>query len=178
MIHINTYHISIKCMNVKPSGMLHRISVASLLLEYVPHPMAGRRFLRNEALRICHQGSEIARGIINFSSEELWEAQCKWKVCEGQKYGWNFQYDSSIFQRRAAKRVKHRVSTFQHLLCCDFKHLLFKFTMTHGEYHHGWLLELPNWVCLGSEFPNHKDRNGHPRLTPNEGTNKRVGWLI
>eukprot|EP00434_Breviolum_minutum_P027261 symbB.v1.2.024107.t1/scaffold2259.1/size84200/3 len=28
-------------------------------------------FLRNEALRICHQGSEIARGIINFSSEEL-----------------------------------------------------------------------------------------------------------
>ncbi|CAL1126435.1 unnamed protein product [Cladocopium goreaui] len=28
-------------------------------------------FLRNEALRICHEGNEIARGIINFSSEEL-----------------------------------------------------------------------------------------------------------
>eukprot|EP00438_Fugacium_kawagutii_P002806 Skav214092 [mRNA] locus=scaffold1185:18175:21904:+ [translate_table: standard] len=28
-------------------------------------------FLHNEALRICHQGNEIARGIINFSSEEL-----------------------------------------------------------------------------------------------------------
>lgn len=77
--------------------LLHRISVANLLLEYEPpeisggkrglrffrpskfpiwkfvvHPVAGRRFLRNEALRICHQGSEIARGIINFSSEELW----------------------------------------------------------------------------------------------------------
>ena len=29
------------------------------------------RFLRNEALRICHKGNEIARGIINFSSDEL-----------------------------------------------------------------------------------------------------------
>ncbi|CAK9057100.1 unnamed protein product [Durusdinium trenchii] len=28
-------------------------------------------FLRNEALRICHKGNEIARGIINFSSDEL-----------------------------------------------------------------------------------------------------------
>jgi glutamate 5-kinase len=31
--------------------------------------------LRNEALRICHEGNEIARGIINFSSEELFGPQ-------------------------------------------------------------------------------------------------------
>lgn len=58
-----------------------------------------KRFLRNEALRICHQGSEIARGIINFSSEELWEAQLKkWKVGFAKKPMGNtaggFQYVS------------------------------------------------------------------------------------
>ena len=89
------------------------------LLEYAPltfaslavPPMAvPRRFLRNEALRICHQGSEIARGIINFSSEELWEAQ----------------YDQRYSKRHPepAKLVKHRVSAFQHLLCGDFKHAI------------------------------------------------------
>jgi len=58
--------------------------------------------LRNEALRICHQGSEIARGIINFSSEELWGELSgeKWKVGFAKKPMGNtaggFQYVENV----------------------------------------------------------------------------------
>lgn len=114
--YLNTYQY-IECMNVKPSGTATSNFSGKFasgirtsgnigwetwsqnylgpekfpIWKFVVHPVAGRRFLRNEALRICHQGSEIARGIINFSSEELWGAQCnggKWVLPRNPwKYG-------------------------------------------------------------------------------------------
>lgn len=105
--YLNTYQY-IECMNVKPSGTatsdfcgkfasgirtsgnigwetwsqnsFRPSNFQSGNLWFIR--WLGERFLRNEALRICHQGSEIARGIINFSSEELWGELSgeRWKV--------------------------------------------------------------------------------------------------